>query len=312
MRAKERVAFRRRSVGFVWQQTSRNLLPYLTASENVAAALAITGEPKGGAARRARVTGLLDLLERRATARPAARRAVGRAAAARRDRGRHRQRAQGAARRRAHGGARRHHERARARGDARSEPRTRRDDTDRDPRPQRVGPRARTVQIRDGRTSTEVLRSTSARRARHRGARRRGVRGARQGRPPAAARRVRDRASTCAIGCGWPSSPITSGSGRAGLHPTPAPRSPGAPEVTPPDREARWTREQRAIARRRRPPAADGEEASMTALRAEKLTRTFSTSAARRARVRDVDLEVRPGELRRRARARPGRARPPC
>lgn len=63
MKDKERVAFRRRSVGFVWQQTSRNLLPYLTASENVAAALAITGEPRGGAARRARVTELLDLLE---------------------------------------------------------------------------------------------------------------------------------------------------------------------------------------------------------------------------------------------------------
>ena len=37
MKEKQRVEFRRRSVGFVWQQTSRNLLPYLTASENVAA-----------------------------------------------------------------------------------------------------------------------------------------------------------------------------------------------------------------------------------------------------------------------------------
>lgn len=63
MTDKERVAFRRRSVGFVWQQTSRNLLPYLDASENVAAALAITGAPKGAAARRARVAELLDLLE---------------------------------------------------------------------------------------------------------------------------------------------------------------------------------------------------------------------------------------------------------
>jgi ABC-type lipoprotein export system ATPase subunit len=62
MKEKERVAFRRRSVGFIWQQTSRNLLPYLTGSENVAAALAITGDVKG-AARRARVAGLLDLLE---------------------------------------------------------------------------------------------------------------------------------------------------------------------------------------------------------------------------------------------------------
>jgi ABC-type lipoprotein export system ATPase subunit len=57
----ERVRFRRSSVGFVWQQTSRNLLPYLTASENVAAVLAITGAAKG-AARAARVDGLLDLL----------------------------------------------------------------------------------------------------------------------------------------------------------------------------------------------------------------------------------------------------------
>ncbi|MBW9207594.1 ABC transporter ATP-binding protein [Mumia sp. zg.B53] len=31
----ERVRFRRNSVGFVWQQTARNLLPYLTAGENV-------------------------------------------------------------------------------------------------------------------------------------------------------------------------------------------------------------------------------------------------------------------------------------
>ena len=31
----ERVRYQRSTVGFVWQQTSRNLLPYLTASENV-------------------------------------------------------------------------------------------------------------------------------------------------------------------------------------------------------------------------------------------------------------------------------------
>lgn len=36
MHAKERVAYRRKMVGFVWQQTSRNLLPYLTARQNVA------------------------------------------------------------------------------------------------------------------------------------------------------------------------------------------------------------------------------------------------------------------------------------
>ncbi|WP_241245993.1 ABC transporter ATP-binding protein [Microbacterium sp. 4R-513] len=63
MKEKERVAFRRGSVGFVWQQTSRNLLPYLTASENVAATLAITSDKGGAAGRRSRVAELLDLLE---------------------------------------------------------------------------------------------------------------------------------------------------------------------------------------------------------------------------------------------------------
>jgi len=63
MTARERVVFRRESVGFVFQQTSRNLLPYLTAAENVAAALAITGRPKGTRERADRVAGLLDLLE---------------------------------------------------------------------------------------------------------------------------------------------------------------------------------------------------------------------------------------------------------
>jgi ABC-type lipoprotein export system ATPase subunit len=37
----ERVQFQRHSVGFVWQQTSRNLLPYLTAAENVAMAMIV-------------------------------------------------------------------------------------------------------------------------------------------------------------------------------------------------------------------------------------------------------------------------------
>ncbi|RLK49007.1 ABC transporter ATP-binding protein [Microbacterium telephonicum] len=63
MKEKERVAFRRRSVGFVWQQTSRNLLPYFSAAENVAATLAVAGRTRGTPARRARVAELLDLLE---------------------------------------------------------------------------------------------------------------------------------------------------------------------------------------------------------------------------------------------------------
>jgi ABC-type lipoprotein export system ATPase subunit len=41
--AKERTVYRRRIVGFVWQQTSRNLLPYLSAHENVEVPLVLEG-----------------------------------------------------------------------------------------------------------------------------------------------------------------------------------------------------------------------------------------------------------------------------
>jgi len=41
MRGARRVRYQRETVGFVWQQTSRNLLPYLTAAENVALPLLI-------------------------------------------------------------------------------------------------------------------------------------------------------------------------------------------------------------------------------------------------------------------------------
>ena len=61
MKRAERVVFQRTSVGFVWQQTSKNLLPYLTAAENIAAVLAIAGAVRGGA-RAKRVDELLDLL----------------------------------------------------------------------------------------------------------------------------------------------------------------------------------------------------------------------------------------------------------
>src|SRR3546814_13177286 len=55
MGEKERVTFRRSSVGFVWQQTSRNLVPYFTAAENIAAALAISGEVRGSRSEERRV-----------------------------------------------------------------------------------------------------------------------------------------------------------------------------------------------------------------------------------------------------------------
>jgi ABC-type lipoprotein export system ATPase subunit len=43
MSAADRLAYRRSVVGFVWQQTARNLLPYLSAAENVALPLAFAG-----------------------------------------------------------------------------------------------------------------------------------------------------------------------------------------------------------------------------------------------------------------------------
>ena len=60
MGSRERTAYRRHTVGFVWQQTSRNLLPYLTAAENVAMALAVARSPRRR--RTGRVDELLDLL----------------------------------------------------------------------------------------------------------------------------------------------------------------------------------------------------------------------------------------------------------
>lgn len=43
MTSAQRVHYQRRVVGFVWQQTSRNLLPYLTGAQNVAMPMALAG-----------------------------------------------------------------------------------------------------------------------------------------------------------------------------------------------------------------------------------------------------------------------------
>lgn len=56
----ERTLYRRKTIGFVWQQTARNLLPYLTALENVEMPLILDGIPISARYRRA--SELLDLV----------------------------------------------------------------------------------------------------------------------------------------------------------------------------------------------------------------------------------------------------------
>ncbi|MFI0410003.1 ABC transporter ATP-binding protein [Actinomadura sp. 3N508] len=60
MASKERLRFRREQVGFIWQQTSRNLLPYLTAEQNVALPMRFAGRSRR--ARAARAAELLGML----------------------------------------------------------------------------------------------------------------------------------------------------------------------------------------------------------------------------------------------------------
>lgn len=56
----QRTIYRRRTIGFVWQQTARNLLPYLTAVENVEMPMTLDGGKKRY--RRHRAMELLELV----------------------------------------------------------------------------------------------------------------------------------------------------------------------------------------------------------------------------------------------------------
>ena len=47
MSARQRLTYRRSTVGFIWQQTARNLLPYLTAAQNVELPLRLAGKGRG-------------------------------------------------------------------------------------------------------------------------------------------------------------------------------------------------------------------------------------------------------------------------
>ncbi|MFI7553367.1 ABC transporter ATP-binding protein [Micromonospora sediminimaris] len=60
MSAAKRLRYRRHTVGFVWQQTARNLLPYLTARENVELPMRLSR--RGGRAARRRAAELLEMV----------------------------------------------------------------------------------------------------------------------------------------------------------------------------------------------------------------------------------------------------------
>jgi len=60
MSTRQRLAYRRQTVGFIWQQTSRNLLPYLSAGQNVELPMRLAGGRTR--ARQARAAELLELL----------------------------------------------------------------------------------------------------------------------------------------------------------------------------------------------------------------------------------------------------------
>jgi ABC-type lipoprotein export system ATPase subunit len=61
MNARQRLQYRRQTVGFIWQQTSRNLLSYLTSEQNVELPMRLAGASRRE--RAARVADLLSLLQ---------------------------------------------------------------------------------------------------------------------------------------------------------------------------------------------------------------------------------------------------------
>ncbi|MDT9690288.1 ABC transporter ATP-binding protein [Streptomyces sp. P9(2023)] len=63
MDAKARLGYRRDVVGFVWQQTARNLLPYLTAAQNVALPMQLRGRSKRKAERAEELLAMLEVAD---------------------------------------------------------------------------------------------------------------------------------------------------------------------------------------------------------------------------------------------------------
>ncbi|BFV57313.1 ABC transporter ATP-binding protein [Kitasatospora sp. CMC57] len=63
MTAKDRLRYRREVVGFIWQQTARNLLPFLTAAQNVALPMELRSGHRAAKRQRTRVAELLEALD---------------------------------------------------------------------------------------------------------------------------------------------------------------------------------------------------------------------------------------------------------
>ncbi|MCX4746351.1 ABC transporter ATP-binding protein [Kitasatospora sp. NBC_01287] len=63
MTAKERLRYRREVVGFIWQQTARNLMPFLTAAQNVALPMQLNGTRWAPGLARRRAARAAELLE---------------------------------------------------------------------------------------------------------------------------------------------------------------------------------------------------------------------------------------------------------
>ncbi|GGR00158.1 ABC transporter ATP-binding protein [Kitasatospora griseola] len=63
MTPKDRLRYRREVVGFIWQQTARNLLPFLTAAQNVALPMQLRSGHRAAKRQRGRVTELLEALD---------------------------------------------------------------------------------------------------------------------------------------------------------------------------------------------------------------------------------------------------------
>ncbi|MFF0297379.1 ABC transporter ATP-binding protein, partial [Kitasatospora sp. NPDC004614] len=63
MTPKDRLSYRREVVGFIWQQTARNLLPFLTAAQNVALPMELRSGHRAAKRQQGRVTELLEALD---------------------------------------------------------------------------------------------------------------------------------------------------------------------------------------------------------------------------------------------------------